>query len=171
MSACRHEDLSWGRLASASLLEATLEAIGRAALVVDASGEVLQANSFARALADEEASMRAIVSGIVHAGDADHPDWSTTPVVTDGSGVAHLVVARLATRGVTGRIARASREWGLTSRQHEVLAKIAYGNANKTVAAALGISVRTVEVHLTALFVKARVASRAELLVKLSTIE
>lgn len=154
------------------LLDAALEAIGRAAVVVDASGNVLQANSAARALlADGEAAVRETLRAIARAGGAEHPDWSRTPVVTDGQGAEHLVVARPTSVGVTGRLAQAYREWGLTRRQREVLARIAGGNANKVIAAALGVSVRTVEVHLTALFIKARVASRAELLVKLSAID
>jgi NarL family two-component system response regulator YdfI len=73
--------------------------------------------------------------------------------------------------GISGRLAQAVREWELTRRQRDVLAKVACGNANKVIALTLGVSVRTVEVHLTAIFVKARVASRAELLAKLSSIE
>lgn len=175
MSACRHDDLWWGRHGRASLLDAALEAIGRAAIVVDASGNILQTNGIARALlADGEAAMRETLRAVVRAGGAEHPDWSRAPVVTDEYGVEHLVVARPARPtnvGVTGRLAQAAREWELTRRQREVLARIAGGNANKVIAATLGVSVRTVEVHLTALFVKARVASRTELLVKLSALE
>lgn len=172
MSACRHDDLWWGRHERASLLDAALEAIGRAAVVVDVSGNVLQANSIARALlAESELAMRDTLLAVARGGDAEHPDWSRTPVVTDGQGAEHLLVARPTRAGVTGRLARAYKEWELTRRQREVLAKIADGNANKVIAASLGVSVRTVEVHLTALFVRARVASRAELLVKLSALE
>ena len=172
MSACRHDDVWWGRHEGASLLDAALDAIGRAAIVVDDSGDVLQANGIARALlADSEGSIRDTLRAVVRAGGAEHPDWSVTPVVTSGHGVELLVVARPTHVGITGRLAHAEREWGLTPRQREVLAKIANGNANKNIALTLGVSVRTVEAHLTALFTKARVASRAELLVKLSAIE
>jgi DNA-binding CsgD family transcriptional regulator len=172
MSAFRLDDVWWDRHGTASLLEAALDAIGRAAIVVDASGDVLQANGIARALlADREGSIRETLRAVVRAGGAEHPDWSVTPVVTNGHGVEHLVVARPVTGGIAGRLAQAEREWGLTRRQREVLAKVAKGNANKIIAGALGVSVRTVEVHLTAVFMKAHVASRAELLVKLSAIE
>jgi DNA-binding NarL/FixJ family response regulator len=171
MSACRHDDVWWGRHGTASLLDAALEAIGRAAIVVDASGNVLQANSVARAMLAEREGMRDALRALVRAGGAEHPDWSSTPVETNGHGVEHLVVARAACVGISGRLAQAVREWELTRRQRDVLAKVACGNANKVIALTLGVSVRTVEVHLTAIFVKARVASRAELLAKLSSIE
>jgi DNA-binding CsgD family transcriptional regulator len=154
------------------LVDAALEAIGRAAVVVDASGNVLQANSIARALlADREGSLRETLRAVVRAGGAEHLDWSSTPVATDSQDLEYLIVARPAKVGVTGRLAQADRRWELTRRQREVLGKLAGGNTNKLIAATLGVSVRTVEVHLTALFAKARVASRSELLVKLWAID
>lgn len=171
MSACRCDGTWTGRHGSESLLDAALEAIGRAAVVVDPSGTVIEANSMARAsLADVGQPLHDMLRAIVREG-AEHPDWSSTPVVTKGHALGHLVVARPANVGVTGRLARAGREWGLTPRQRDVLAEIAAGNSNKIIAASLGVSVRTVEVHLTLLFTKARVTSRAELLVKLSALE
>jgi DNA-binding NarL/FixJ family response regulator len=56
-----------------------------------------------------------------------------------------------------------AKTWSLTPRQAEVLALVVQGEANKTIAATLRCSVRTVEVHLTALFEKAQCDSRSEL--------
>lgn len=173
MRACRCDGAPAARDGRDSLLVAALEAIGRAAMVVDASGRIVEANSAARASlanADAESSMRDTLRAVVRGEGVEHPDWSTTPVARNGQGVAHLVVARPPKVGVIGSVGQAARKWGLTRRQHEVLAKVADGHPNKIIAARLGVSVRTVEVHLTALFMKARVASRAELLAKLLTI-
>ena len=95
MSACREDPLRWAREGRASsLLDAALEAIGRAAMVVDASGNILQANSIARAvLADGEACLRETLRAVMRGG-AEPPGWTRTPVLTDGQRVDHLVIAR-----------------------------------------------------------------------------
>jgi len=60
------------------------------------------------------------------------------------------------------RLDRAGRHrHGLTPREIEVLRLVAAGRSNKDVAASLGISVRTVERHLSNIFGKIGVASRA----------
>jgi DNA-binding CsgD family transcriptional regulator len=156
-----------------ALLDAVLDAIGRAAMVVDASGRVVEANAVARAALDERGrALRHELRDVVRDGAPEHPEWSATPVATSGHGVEHLVISRRSPAGsLAGLVAQAARRWSLSARQVEVLAKVAEGNANKTVAAMLGVSERTVEVHMTALLEKAQVESRAELIVKLYTLE
>jgi DNA-binding CsgD family transcriptional regulator len=51
---------------------------------------------------------------------------------------------------------------GLTRREAEVLARVAAGSSNRRIAAALSISERTVERHLSNIFVKLGVSSRTE---------
>ncbi|HRC63394.1 MAG TPA: helix-turn-helix transcriptional regulator, partial [Dehalococcoidia bacterium] len=56
----------------------------------------------------------------------------------------------------------AARVEALTPREVEILALLAGGSANKEIAARLGLSVHTVERHLTNLYGKIGVRSRSE---------
>jgi len=62
----------------------------------------------------------------------------------------------------TLRSARLARRYDLTARQTEVLAHLALGKANKTIAALLGCAEVTVEFHVTGLLSKLDCESRAE---------
>jgi FixJ family two-component response regulator len=63
------------------------------------------------------------------------------------------------------RTSERARLWGsFTEREHEVAARIVQGAHNKQVAAELGISPRTVEVHRARIMEKAGAASLAELI-------
>ena len=53
---------------------------------------------------------------------------------------------------------------GLTPRELQVYELVVKGKCNKEVAAALGLSTRTVRFHLSNIFLKAAVASRIELI-------
>ncbi len=55
----------------------------------------------------------------------------------------------------------------LSSREREVAALLLQGNGNKQIAAALGITVRTVEFHLSNIYRKLEVASRTEAVLEL----
>lgn len=55
----------------------------------------------------------------------------------------------------------------LTSREHDICGMVGEGGCNKEIAAALGISDKTVKNHLTAIFGKLGLASRLELAVSL----
>ena len=59
--------------------------------------------------------------------------------------------------------AAAAARWGLSSRQSGVLAWLVRGATNARIGAELGISDRTVESHVAAIFAKAQVATRSEL--------
>lgn len=65
--------------------------------------------------------------------------------------------------GVSARLAQ------LTAREREVMERILAGDYNKTIAEALGISVRTVEVHRSHVFEKMEVRSAVELAQLLSS--
>lgn len=61
-----------------------------------------------------------------------------------------------------GFIGGASRPYGLTSREHEVLRLIADGRSNRQIAEELFISVKTASVHVSNILAKLGVASRGE---------
>jgi DNA-binding CsgD family transcriptional regulator len=154
------------------VVEAALDAIGRAAFVVAGAGRIVEANRFGRELLEREGRfLRAEVVAAVGA-RAAHPRWDVIPVEGRGRAPEVLVLARAWTaERVAAQIALATAQWTLTPRQREVLAKVAEGNANRTIAAMLGITERTVEVHVTALFEKAQVECRAELVARVYTLE
>jgi DNA-binding NarL/FixJ family response regulator len=54
----------------------------------------------------------------------------------------------------------------LTAREREVLVRIAQGQTNATIAADLGLAPKTIGNHVSAIFAKLRVASRAEAIVR-----
>ena len=60
---------------------------------------------------------------------------------------------------------------GLTPREAEVLARVAAGEADKEVAAQLGISVPVVKAHLGKIYVKWRVRSRTEAAIKFTRLK
>jgi two-component system response regulator DctR len=57
----------------------------------------------------------------------------------------------------------AARLAGLTARERQVMERVLAGDYNKTIADALGIAVRTVEVHRARIFEKMGVRSAVEL--------
>jgi len=66
-------------------------------------------------------------------------------------------------RGELGRIGGRTREEGLTAAERRVAALVAEGRTNREVAAALFLGERTVETHLSHVYAKLGVRSRAEL--------
>lgn len=55
-------------------------------------------------------------------------------------------------------------DWNLSKRQSEVMARVIAGDTNKSIATRIEISVSMVEQHLAAIFRKAGVSSRHELI-------
>jgi DNA-binding CsgD family transcriptional regulator len=66
-------------------------------------------------------------------------------------------------RAELGRIGGRTREVGLTAAERRVAVFVAEGRTNREVAAALSLGERTVETHLSHVFAKLGVRSRAEL--------
>jgi DNA-binding CsgD family transcriptional regulator len=60
-----------------------------------------------------------------------------------------------------------SRAWALTPRQAQVLALVARGDGNKLIAAKVGCSLRTAEIHVSNLLRKAGCETRAEVVARI----
>ena len=147
---------------SPAVLSAALEAIQSPAFVVRGRVDVIQANARGRALldSDRERVTRALSGGAAELGrfPVEHVPDVEVVVLPDLDGDAR---ARLVT---------ITRRWGLTPRQSSVLALVAQGESNRTVAARLGCSEKTVELHVSALLAKTRCASRAQLVAAFWTV-
>jgi HD-GYP domain-containing protein (c-di-GMP phosphodiesterase class II) len=118
-----------------------------------------------------------LTTGLLAAADAYHAmleDRPYRPSLDRGAAAAELrsdagrgryshvaVDAVLAAVGETGQTARSHNPAGLTDREVEVLRLIARGRVNKQVAAALGISPKTVGRHVEHIYAKAGVRTRA----------
>jgi DNA-binding CsgD family transcriptional regulator len=142
------------RLAPAALA-AALEAIPSPAFVVRAPAQVLLANGRGRALleAERERVVRALSSGAAEGGR----------FAVEAAPELEVVVVPDIDGDARSRLAGVTRRWGLTPRQSAVLALVAQGESNRTVATHLGCSEKTVELHVSALLAKTRCASRAQL--------
>jgi DNA-binding NarL/FixJ family response regulator len=77
-------------------------------------------------------------------------------------GVSDLLFSRFLHDDTTTTKTAAAEE-SLSSREREILRLVAQGGSNKSVAAALGVSTRTVETHRAAIMRKLRTSSTAEL--------
>jgi DNA-binding NarL/FixJ family response regulator len=165
-------DRQLAQSARLAAFDAVLDAIGKAAFLVDGHGRIREANRLGRELVRKES--RALRDELVAAvaSAAAPPRWTTT-AVRSGASVGFLLVERSPSAGarLDTQVALAATRWSLTPRQTEILARVAEGNANRTIAAIAGISERTVEVHVTALLDKAQVECRAELVARVYGLE
>lgn len=146
-------------------LDAVLEQIASPALVVSSQGRIFEVNSAARVLL---ATQRAEIAASIVATMANEPAalaFDLTPLASHGAPDHWLAVLR--TRSADARVAQAisrvSMRLKLTRRQREVLSRVVLGESNAAIAGALAISERAVEQHVTALFDRAAVESRAAL--------
>lgn len=139
---------------SAATLAVLLERLDRPALVL-CSGRVVHANRNGRELAATTA-LTATLDGRGAAG------WELVTIAAAGM-LPHTLALGPRPSTTADVVARAAARWRLTARQREVLAAVVEGASNKEIAAALGLSPRTIELQVTALFARARVASRAAL--------
>jgi DNA-binding CsgD family transcriptional regulator len=149
-------------------LNAALEAIGTAAFVLNAWGGVVEVNEAGRLLlaADRAGTLEALRESARRPSASSAYDVSV--ISSPGMPDERLAVARRPARAhVEPRAASAAARWSLTRRQGEVLALVAQGLPNRTIAATLGIAEGTVEVHLTAIFEKVGVRNRSALVARI----
>ncbi len=140
----------------AAALPVAMEAISAPAFLLDGHGRVLHANAAGRALleVDRVAALADLRTGV---------GYSVARVEASGQRAFALAVRQAAPVDVAPKVVEASRRWGLSPREGQVLALLARGTANKTIASALRVSEGTVEAHVTHLLHKAQAESRAAL--------
>lgn len=147
-----------------AMLRAVLDAIPAAALVVSQEGTLLEANSPGRQWLDRggvaEEGLRAALRG--------EPPSDLAATEIPGGGGAVLLVRRDDGEARDDSEPRVPLRWRFTPREREILALLLDGRSNRTIAAALDVVERTVETHLTSMFEKAGVASRAELVARVA---
>jgi DNA-binding CsgD family transcriptional regulator len=142
-------------------LDVAMDALATPAFILDRRGGVVHANEAGRALPPEERERL-----VERARSKDLPaegELALLPIRAKGVPPHAFLVQRAGTT-LRQRLALFARQWKLTRRQTQVLQEILEGRPNKAIAAALGIQEKTVELHVTALFRKVGVESRAELL-------
>lgn len=154
-----------------SRVEAALAAIGVAAAFVDVHGRVIEANAAARELFSSGGSVPRDLCQTVSRPAAGSP-WTITSVDAESGGVCEylLVLRGSGEAALRDCVRTAADRWSLTRRKREVLLMVVEGHANQSIASALDVSLRTVEVHVTALLDKAGVASRSALAARVFTL-
>ena len=166
MMGARRLGLDTSKPWSETALEAALEALGAASLVVDERGYAKATNRLAREwLATHPAHASAEVSRSL----AASPGCGAFSVRRlDGEEGTHFLLVRRASID-QDRVARCVAEvvarHAVSPAQARVLALLATGVSNRSIAARLGVSERTVEVHITALLNKLDADSRGGLIV------
>ena len=140
-----------------------MEASSGSAFLVAPDGTVSALDETARTAlaADGEALARRVARAARgHAGDAT---LVARAIGSDGSR-GHVVLRSNAGRAFTARLDRAARGWQLTPRHTEVAALIVRGLCNKEIAARLDCAVHTVELHVTEMLKRSRLATRGALI-------
>lgn len=156
------------RLAQAPLESATLvvalEAMIEPVFVVDATGEPVLMNVAARAL--WTSARVEVTDDIDDALAGARTRFEVSSIAGPGLPQHWLLVRRAGRTEATARGAQASRHWGLTPRQGQVLRLVAEGLTNASIARELNCAERTVELHVTHLLTKARASNRASLVAR-----
>jgi DNA-binding NarL/FixJ family response regulator len=148
-----------------AIVKLTIEAIPAAAFVASAGGKVTYTNEAARRMLAADRSRTTAQLNRALRGDEGAP-FSVMHVTGSGkcAGQQHrLLVHRDEAQSVSARVSAAVSRWNISRRQAEVLALVIDGHGNASIATMLGIAVRTVEVHVSALFVRAEVENRSAL--------
>ena len=144
----------------AAALPAALEAVSAPAFLLAPSRRILHANAAGRALLERDGAgtRESLRSG---------QGFSLTRVSSPGLAELVLAVREAPAADAAPRLRSAAARWSLTRRERQVLALLARGDANKTIAAALRVAEGTVETFVTRLMHKAQVGSRSALLAEL----
>lgn len=153
------------RIDEATLAKAALGPVldqlrGRAYVVI-ADGRIIGANKAGYARLERDAHAHGELVACVRTGVA-HPGLRLIPLANAEGG--YLVLEQSAGAELKGVVRAAVDRFALTKAQARVLDHVAEGLSNAAIAARLGVTERTVETHLTAIYGKANVSGRAALL-------
>lgn len=140
-------------------LDAALEALPGEAYLVDGRGRLSHANHAGRTRLERDRA------GASESAEAALKGRPSTLSMQRLSGGGALLTGRVDRR--SQRVSAAARIFELTARQTEVLAQLAMGKSNAEIAAALGCSPMTVEVHLKAVCEKLQCQGRTAMLARL----
>jgi DNA-binding NarL/FixJ family response regulator len=150
------------------MLLADGDTAGAAATALDAAGAARLATLPREELETRVAAGRALIAGGERERGLEELQRVAADAALKGAGALHSAAAR-EVRRAGGRIAAtrhagtAGRLDSLTPREREVADLVVQGRSNKEVAGALFLSEKTVEHHLSRIYAKLGVRSRAEL--------
>jgi DNA-binding CsgD family transcriptional regulator len=154
----RHPVLEPGEAAG---LAAALEEIPSPAFVIWSDGSVAFGNATGRAAMERGTEF--VASRLLASLGGSSDAFRITPVLAPGTPKHFIAVQQGEAEDPAPRVAAAVANWGVTPRQAEVLALLALGQPNKTIANTLGCAGATVEIHVSALFKKSGCENRCEL--------
>lgn len=150
--------LALGAGAMAGDLAAAIEATDAAVVVTrDRDRSIAHANAAGRAWLTQRDATQGVRDAL------DGAPGHRVVRLQIGPAEGHSVVVLAPQSAAAPRWREQAKRWRLTPRQAEVLAHVVSGDANETVAAELGIGLRTVERHVAAIARRARVETRAAL--------
>jgi DNA-binding CsgD family transcriptional regulator len=149
-----------------SALDAALEALGQPAFVLSGTHQVVHANAAGKARAAQSTPLLVEAVRRHGQGEPPPPDISVTPLRVPGLALHYLLVDQSTLAQAGARVRLLAQRWELTTREEQVLEHIVQGQSNRAIAAQLGCSERTVEVHVTHVLSKAWVESRSALIAK-----
>lgn len=158
-----------GRDRSAVVLAGLARGMPIACALFDSLGRALFCSEASRAevAVDGETWRRAAIRCLEAGSVVCHEHLRAERIETHaGVPVAFVTSSTRAHRSEGATLDDAQSRWGLSSRETEVLAELARGGSNKEIAAALKISVKTTEIHVSSLLRKAGCTSRSELLAR-----
>ena len=150
-------------------MQAALENIPGAALIVTATGTVERSNARARALmaCDREGIVRSLLDSLRHPEPSS--EFEVSPIFTYGN-VAHYLAVQRAPRGPDcDRLAMAIHRWRFSPREARVLGHLVHGESNRQIASRLGCAERTVELHVTHILQRLDVENRTAAIAKFWT--
>ncbi len=156
---------------TAHALRVAIEHLGSAAFLIGVRGAIHETNAAGRALLTEDRDEITKALEDALAGRPNPREIELVPLLERGVPAHFLAIVRAdpVERRVASCVQLCALKWSLTPRQAEVLDLVVRGLANATIAATLRVGERSIELHMTAIFDRAGVDSRAALVASVLT--